>query len=168
MRTPSRCLRWRANEKRILSYSLRDWSSVRPVSALSLARGASMILSQKLVVEAHRVAVWGFQLPRIRTSMSHGRSVGRGFESRQVHQIAPTDGCASASQPGLFPRWEQYCGPELVSTAETMVGSSCREWTPRIKVYQTIKANSILAKVSSWVKGLFEPSFGLESAVSLA
>jgi hypothetical protein len=40
-----------------------------------------------------------------------------------------------------------------------MVGNSCREWTPRIKVYQTKNAKSILAKVAGW----FMPSVaGLE------
>lgn len=111
---------------------------------------------------------------RIRTSMSHGRSVGRGFESRQVHQIAVAQHVRGLRKrndvingvPVKFRQQRlQYCGPELVSTAETMVGSSCRKWTLSISAYQTKNAKSILAKVASWFR---LPEFGFAPAVELA
>jgi hypothetical protein len=52
------------------------------------------------------------------------------------------------------------------STADMMVGSSCREWTHSIIVYQITKAKNILAKVMGFLKGLM-PTFDLNFAPAL-
>lgn len=49
---------------------------------------------------------------------------------------------------------------QIASTDEISGRDSCREWTPRIKVYQTTKAKNIMAKVSGFLKSLV-PSFDL-------
>ena len=71
------------------------------------------------------------------------------LRSRRVHQFAS--------------RREALCGPELDSTDTAMVGSSCREWTPLIKVYQTTNAKNMLAKVASFLRSLV-PTFDLNFA----
>lgn len=62
--------------------------------------------------------------------------------------------------PPIFSKLENFLRGQIASTDEIVVRSSCREWTPRIKVYQTKKAKNILAKVASFLKSLV-PTFEL-------
>jgi hypothetical protein len=69
--------------------------------------------------------------------------------------------------PPIFSSLENFLRGQIASTDELTVGSSCREWTPRIKVYQTTKAKNIMAKVMGFLKSLV-PSFDLAFAPQAA
>ena len=89
--------------------------------------------------------------------------------ARQCPMVTQPDG--GSIPPGstkllwVFPSDHQSntAGPIWFRRMSLMVGSSCREWTPRIKVYQITKAKNIMAKVMGFLKSLV-PSFDLNFA----
>lgn len=90
--------------------------------------------------------------------------------ARQCLMVSHADaGSIPARSTNFLSAERQSAGLNWFRRVSLMVRSSCREWTPRTKAYQTKTAKNILAKVASFLKSLVPDfSFGEFAPVAMA